>query len=1432
MKKKLLLILLFIGSYSFAQFNESAPWMVDLAKKKKSVQAKARDSQASGPQVYSIYEISEAFHKYWEGRDKNVKGSGYKPYMRWENYWQHLVDENGYLPSPQELWASWEDKNSKAMAVNPTADWTSIGPFEPGIQAIGLPGTGRVNQMAVDPNDATIWYAGAPAGGIWKSTNAGDSWTTLFDDFPQIGVSGIAIDPNDSNTIYIATGDDDAGDSFSVGVFKSTDGGATWDETGLNPSNTDEATRMNEIVIDPTNSDIVWVGTNAGLQKSLDGGDTWEVKRVGNITDFKLKPDDPNTIYAVSPNQYFRSTDGGDTFTAIADILPTAGGRMVLGVSPANADVLYILAADTIGNSSAYLGLFKSTDAGLTFTESPNTADIFESNQAWFDLALEIDPSDEDILYTGVLNIWKSIDGGDSFTQLNDWSVNNPAYAHADIHTLKFFNGILFAGTDGGLYTSDDGGVTFVDETANMAITQFYRISVGKSDGSRIAGGTQDNSGYVLNNGDWNLYTGGDGMDYEVDPTNSNIIYGFLQFGGFLFVTTSAGQTISFVAAPTDAMGETIQGNWITPLTVAPDGSVYSGFDSVYRLDGSGAWERISGNLGNGGIEDLEADPNDPMILYAAEGSTLYRSDDGAVIFDDIHTFDSPISDIAINDNDSNVVYVTTSNRVGISQISQPATRGVFRVTLEATGAVVDDLTLNLPTDQAYFSIVHQARHTDNPIFVGTNLGVYRLDDTLTEWEDYFTNLPNTAVGDLEINVDDETITASTYGRGAWQSPLPIQAPDDDVRLVSVTPPSGRVQCGEIFPELVVENKGLNPITSIDVTYDINGGATQDLTWTGTLNSGETTTIQLPSLSFTDFGPTDLNTEVSITNDAFPENNSSPSTFIPNNFANGGQVFDFESDAGDLVTYNEIGAEGSVWERGVPEGTLLNTASSGTQVYGTNLDGNHPDQTKGIILSGCYEMSNILAPVLKFNMAYDLEINFDIVFVEYSTDDGLSWNLLGQLGSQPNWYNSDRTNASSGAADDCQNCPGGQWTGTDATMTEYAYDFIANAAAGETDLTVEDNVLFRIVFQSDPSFVLEGAIVDDFRVEGFQDDDDDDNDGVLDVDDNCPLVGNANQLDTDGDGAGDVCDDDDDNDGVLDIDDNCPLTANADQADGDGDGIGDVCDDDLDNDGVPNAIDLCDDTPADAVVDVDGCEVFSLPADNFEVKTIGESCIANNNGSIEIEASSTLNYVATLSDGAGPDIIIDFTDTGAFTDLVAGNYTVCITVDGQAGYERCFDVTIGEPEALDVGSKVSSLNNEVTLSLSGGKTYYIELNGDTFSTSRSEITLPLNKIENVLSVRTDQDCQGSHDETIVLTSQIFIYPNPVSTGELNIYLGSNEFEQIETSIFNINGKQVFTKSVAPNNGYVNMNISGLSQGIYLLNIKTERSLLNYKIVRK
>ncbi|MBT8271119.1 MAG: T9SS type A sorting domain-containing protein, partial [Bacteroidia bacterium] len=439
----------------------------------------------------------------------------------------------------------------------------------------------------------------------------------------------------------------------------------------------------------------------------------------------------------------------------------------------------------------------------------------------------------------------------------------------------------------------------------------------------------------------------------------------------------------------------------------------------------------------------------------------LYRSTDRGVNFTQIQNFNNFITAIEVNNNNSNVVYVVL--------------RGLNGDVLRSndSGTNFSDISGSLPSI-AKLTLKHRPDDPLNTLYMGTSVGIYRYDDNLNDWEVFENNLPNSPVRDLAINVVDEVIVAGTYGRGIWISPLQsTQLASDDVKLVSINNPvSNNFACGDITPQIQVKNNGQNIINQIDVTYNIDGGADNNFTWNGSLNSEQTAFIDLPTITL-DKGEHDLDVSVTIANDTFTTNNDGSKSFFVNDTGVAQLVNTFETPEEELITYND-GSTGILFERGVPNGAALNTAVSGTQVYGTNLDNNYPNNTKAYLFSQCYNLSNIVGPVLKFHMAFEIEFDWDLAYVEYTTNGGQSWSLLGTA-NDPNWYNSSRF-AGDGIANDCYNCVGGQWTGTNTTMTEYSYDL--------SPISTEAEVIFRIVFHSDQAIVEEGIIVDDFYVDG------------------------------------------------------------------------------------------------------------------------------------------------------------------------------------------------------------------------------------------------------------------------------------------------------------------------------------------------------------
>ena len=746
MKKSLLTLLLIASVTLSAQYNPDAPWMQALGE---------RNGTAT------LAEIKASFDEYWQTHNPNIKGSGHKPFMRWYTNVENQIKEDGTLENYDDLMLAFNQKKQQrnAQSVADTSNWAPIHGTQSYINTGSWSsGQGRVSCITVDPLNANTIYVGMPAGGIWKSIDGGTIFVPLSDNLPQIGVNSIAVDYNNSNIIYIATGDRDGWNTTSEGIWKSTNGGLTWTLTGLTKTLTGSA--CPEIYIHPTNSNILWCATNNGVFRTTDAGTNWtKTLNVTGTRDLKIRPNDPTTIYATTATLFYRSTDSGANFTQVGSGLPATAGRMAIAVTAADSNIVYALSV-TSGN--IFQGIYKSTDGGTNFTAVNTTATQIASIQAYYDMAITASPTNANEIYTGFLNIYKSVNGGVTMTQVNSWSAPSSAsYSHADIHFLRYYGNKLYCGSDGGIYVTTNGGTNFTDLTQSMQIGQPYKIAVAHQTSNKIISGLQDNGGHVYNGIRWQNFYGADGMDVAIDPNNSNLSYGFIQYGQSFYRSTTGGASGGYVCgaplvetAPNDDGGK-----WVTPLAINSSGDVYAAYGNFYKLVNN-AWaiqNTIPDCIGTTDVELIAIDPSNNNIIYIANNTEIYKSDDEGLTFALVHTSTANIVGLTVHSTNSNIVYYNTSSQV------MKSVNGGF-----AFSAIT---TLGMPSISRT-CIVHQ-NNSVNSLYLGTTLGVYYYDDIAASWSPFENGLPNVKVTDLEINYIDNNITAATYGRGVWRSPLP-----------------------------------------------------------------------------------------------------------------------------------------------------------------------------------------------------------------------------------------------------------------------------------------------------------------------------------------------------------------------------------------------------------------------------------------------------------------------------------------------------------------------------------------------------------------------------------------------------------------------------------------------------------------------------------
>lgn len=984
-------IVLIFGIFLTLNLSAQTPWVDEMLKKDADFNA-----------------IKQAFDLEWNGK-QYVKGKGWKQYKRWQSFWETRLLPDGSFPDFKNAFHDYQQYmsvNGQAKSLQNAGNWSPMGPFTNINTDSWSPGLGRVNFIVEDPNNANIIYIGAPAGGVWKSTNSGSTWVPLGDSLAVMGVSSIAISAANSNVIYLATGDADGGNTYSIGVLKSTDGGLTWAEAGNVGGN------LRDIVVDPADEDIVYVASNGGVHKTTNGGSTWTEILSGSYRDLELKPGTASTIYAATSTQVRYSTNSGATWT-LATGIPGGSNRIGLAVTPANNAYVYVLRAN---GSGAYGGIYRSTNSGVSFSPRNTNTDVFNgSSQSWYDMAIGASTTNADVIFTGVLNVWRSTNGGASLTQLNNWSSpNSSAYTHADIHFLRSYGGKIYCGSDGGVYRSTNDGNSFTDLTDGIQISQFYRIGGSKNDVTTIAGGLQDNGGYVYNNATWKVYYGADGMEAAISPTNSNLIYGMIQFGN-LYRSTNGGNS-------NQSLGEPEAGRWITPMQFDPNANrIVAGYNDLYEYDNG--WNQLSTFNFPGLLRSIEFYDGNSDVIYVATNENIYRTLNDGTAFTEVTNNLSGIlggniiTSIEVDPADSMRVWVSISGFTDGAKVAFSSNGGTSWTNVSGT-------LPNLPCNVVKFE---STSAIPNALYVGMDIGVYYQDDALGDFIPFMINLPNVIVNDLELNEASGMIRAGSYGRGVWESgSYSISVLLDDAGIADIAHPTGSF-CGDTFvPEITLRNYGTSALTQVDINYQVGNGTISTINWTGNLASWTSLAISLPSI--TAGGQNDFKTWTSMPNGIIDVNVANDSLTVDyNGISNGTQVYTqiIEDCWGSECTWEIVDGAGISQFSGGPyndgNGQFLNQDSVCLSVgcYDFVINDSYGDGLSGASYTSCgadgdyyiiSELNDTLVQMGVSNFGTQAVHNFCIVVPDYSD---FSWSGTNFCATETVTF----TDASYGATD-------------------------------------------------------------------------------------------------------------------------------------------------------------------------------------------------------------------------------------------------------------------------------------------------------------------------------------------------------------------------------------------------------------------------------
>ncbi len=683
--------------------------------------------------------------------------------------------------------------------------------------------SGRIADIAVDPQHPNTWYVAVGSGNLWKTTNAGTTFTPIFDDKPSYSIGCVTIDPNSSDTVWVGTGENVSGRhvGFGDGVYRSRDGGRSFENAGLAQSG-----HISKVVIGPGNSNIVFVaaqgplwspGGERGLFRSTDGGATWKnVLSKGpytGVTDVVIDPRQPNVMYAATHQRHrtvwalldtgpesgiYKSVDGGETWRELTNGIPGGDkGKISLGVSPQQGNVVYA----TIELVNREGGFFRSDNAGESWEKMSSF--VSGGTGPHYYQEIYLDPHRFDVIYHANDTLMRSVDGGKTFEPIEGKT------KHVDNHAVVFHPtdpDVLLVGCDGGVYRSDDFGKSY-RFFANLPVTQFYKVDVDYDlPFYNVIGGTQDNNtqyGPVatrfvqgITNADWQITIGGDGHDNAVDPTDPNIIYCESQQGFLRRFDRRTGESVDIKPQP--AAGEQdFRFNWDSPILISPHNPqrIYFGSRKLHRSDDRGdSWTTISPDLSKGidrwtlpvmgrvwgvdagfdllamsaygNITSISESPLVEGLLYVGTDDGLIQvSEDGGQNWRKVDRFfDVPegafINDVKADRHHPDTVYACLDHHK-TGDCKPYVIRSTDR------GRTWTSLSNNLPERHLVWRI-EQDHAQPNLLFLGTEFGVFASVDAGNKWFKLSSSMPNIPVRDLAIQKRENDLVCATFGRGFY----------------------------------------------------------------------------------------------------------------------------------------------------------------------------------------------------------------------------------------------------------------------------------------------------------------------------------------------------------------------------------------------------------------------------------------------------------------------------------------------------------------------------------------------------------------------------------------------------------------------------------------------------------------------------------------